>query len=208
MAGAWRMLRSGWDRIAIYLPVLLMGLMALGTYWLARSTPAMVQAEAQRAATHDPDYFMRRFSVRTFDATGRLKSEVFGTEARHYPDTDTLEIDKPRIRAFNVRGELTVATAQRAISNGDGSEVQLLGDAVVTRDAVKAQDGSIRPRMEFRGEFLHAFLETERVKSHKPVLLTRGTDQFTAETLDFDNLEQVMNLSGRVRGVLMPGMAR
>ena len=76
---------------------------------------------------------MRRFSVKTFDAAGHIKSEVYGTEARHYPDTDTLEIDQPRIRSFNNRGELTVATARRALSNGDGSEVQLFGDAVVTR---------------------------------------------------------------------------
>ena len=201
-----RLLAGAWDRMAIYLPVLLMGLLALGTYWLARSTPSAAAAQEQRKVSHDPDYFMRRFSVKTFDATGRLKSEVFGIEARHYPDTDTLEIDKPRIRSFNQAGELTVATAQRAITNADGSEAQLIGDAVVTREGDTAAGGD--PRMEFRGEFLHVFSNTERVKSHKPVTLIRGTDQFTAETLDYDNLDRVMNLQGRVRGVLVPGAAR
>lgn len=193
-----------WDRLSIYLPAILMGVMALGTYWLARNTPSIGLPEARRAETHDPDYFMRRFSVKTFDATGRLKSEVAGAEARHYPDTDTLEIDQPRIRAYNLRGELTTATAQRALSNGDGTEVQLMGDAVVVTEAVKAPNGTVRPRMEFRGEFLHAFTETERVKSHKPVTLIRGTDQFEAESLDYDNLDRVMELRGRVRGVLVP----
>jgi lipopolysaccharide export system protein LptC len=202
-ASPWMLLRATWDRLSVYLPIMLMGLMAMGTYWLARNTPALGVPETQRAPTHDPDYFMRRFSVKTFDATGRIKSEVYGTEARHFPDTDTLEIDQPRIRAFNARGELTVATAQRALSNGDGSEVQLLGNAVVTREATDAQ-GHARPRLEFRGEFLHAFLNTERVKSHKPVELIRGTDRFTAENLDYDNVEQVLQLRGRVHGVLQP----
>ena len=104
--------------LTVYLPIILMGLMALGTYWLARNTPALgARRGASARPTHDPDYFMRGFSVKTFDATGRLKSEVYGTEARHYPDTDTLEIDQPRIRSFNDRGELTVATARRALSN-------------------------------------------------------------------------------------------
>lgn len=197
-----------WDKVAIYLPVLLMGLMALGTYWLARSTPGIAPAQEQRALGHEPDYFMRGFSVKTFDAAGRLKSEVFGVEGRHYPDTDTLEIDQPRIRSFSEQGELTVATAQRAITNADGSEAQLIGDAVVTREGRAGGGGDEAAALEFRGEFLHVFAHTERVTSHKPVTLTRGGDQFTAQTMEYDNLDRVMDLRGRVRGVLVPGAGK
>lgn len=205
LALAWGRLRRLWDRLAVWLPVILMGLVALGTYWLARNTPVFGPPAAERPATHDPDYFMNRFAVRSFDATGRLKSEIFGTQARHYPDTDTMEIDQPRIRAFNERGELTVATAEHAVSNGDGSEVQLIGNAVVTRHASTDGKGGVRPRLEIRGEFLHAFLNTEQVKSHKPVVLIRGSDQFTADSLDYDNLDRLLELQGRVRGTLSPG---
>lgn len=198
----WAFLRTGWDRLAVYLPIMLMGLVALGTYWLARNTPALQPPRLEAAPTHDPDYFMRRFAVRNFDASGRLQSEIFGTEARHYPDTDTLEIDNPRVRAFNERGELTVATARRGITNGDGSEVQLLGDAVVTREASRDSAGQLRPRMQISGEFLHAFLDTERLKSHKPVVLTRGDDRFTADSLDYDHLDRLLQLQGRVRGTI------
>ena len=204
LATAWTRLRRLWDRLAVYLPVILMALMALGTYWLARNTPGPVPLESKRDPQHEPDYFMRGFSVKTFEAQGRLKSEVQGSEARHYPDTDTLEIDQPRIHSFNLRGELTVATARLGISNADGSEVQLVGDAVVKRAATTDAAGRTRPAMEFRGEFLHGFVNTERVKSHKPVTLIRGNDQFTADTLDYDNLDRVVDLNGRVRGVLTP----
>ncbi|MBL0421263.1 LPS export ABC transporter periplasmic protein LptC [Ramlibacter sp. AW1] len=204
MSWLWRSLRKGWDRSAVYTPILLMGLVALGTYWLARNTPTFAPPSAPAPPTHEPDYFMRRFAVRHFDDTGRLKSEVFGTEARHYPDTDTLEIDNPRVRAFNERGELTVATARRGISNGDGSEVQLIGDAVVTREASRGPDGELRPRMEISGEFLHAFVDTERLLSHKPVVLVQGNHRFTADRLDYDNLDRVLQLEGRVRGTLAP----
>jgi len=199
-----RLVRSAWDRVAVYLPIILMGLMALGTYWLVRNTPGLGPVEIRGEEVHEPDNLMRRFSIKTFDPSGRLKSEIFGTEARHFPDTNTTEIDQPRIRSFNATGELTVATARLAISNSDGSEVQLIGDAVVTREAVTGNDGRVRPRMQFRGEFLHAFLNSERVRSHKPVELTRGDNRFTADNLDFDNLDQVMDLRGRVRGSLVP----
>ncbi|MES3011948.1 MAG: hypothetical protein V4738_14260, partial [Pseudomonadota bacterium] len=38
-------LSRGWERTAIYIPVLLMGLLALGTYWLVRNTPESLPAE-------------------------------------------------------------------------------------------------------------------------------------------------------------------
>ena len=202
------LLRGAWDQVTVYLPIILMALMALGTYWLARNTPALGVAEVPRAATHDPDYFMRGFSVKTYDANGRLKSEVYGSEARHFPDTDTLEIDQPRIRSFNPSGQLTVATARRALSNADASEVQLFGDAVVTREASVDARGKEQPRLEFRGEFLDVFVDTERVKSNKPVELRRGADRFTADSLDYDNLDRVLELQGRVHGVLAPAPGR
>ena len=201
-------LRVAWERLSLYLPVILMGLLALGTYWLVRSTPLLLAPAQAPLLKHEPDYFMRKFSVKTFDGAGRLKSEVLGTDARHFPDSDTLEIDLVRIRSFNEEGRLTTASARRAVTNGDASEVQLFGDARVVREQVRDKLGQPQPRMEFRGEFLHAFMKTERVKSHKPVELIRGSDQFTAETMDFDNLERVMQLKGRVRGTLVPGATK
>jgi len=192
-----------WDHVSIYLPIMLMGLLALGTYWLVRNTPMLGPSAAERAASSEPDYFMRKFSVKSFDGKGRLKSEVLGTEARHFPDTDLLEIDQPRIRSINEQGVQTVATADRALSNADGSEVQLFGNAVVTRDPAADGEGT-GPRLQFRGEFLHAFMATERIKSNKPVTLIRGGDQFSADSMDYDNLDRVMDLRGRVRGVLTP----
>ena len=134
--------RSWWDRLSIYLPVLLMGLLAAASYWLLRATPLPPEPKPERPPTHEPDYLMRRFSVKVFDASGALRSEVFGSEARHHPDTDTTEIDQARIRSVGAQGQVTTATAQRVVSNGQQTEFTLAGDAVVIREAVR-QDGSL-----------------------------------------------------------------
>ncbi len=202
-----QVLARAWERISIYLPVLLMALLALGTYWLVKNSPLFEAPETAKPARHEPDYFMRGFAVRTFAADGTLKSELFGAEARHYPDNDTLEIDQVRIRSFGPEGRLTTATARSALSNGDGSEVQLFGNALVVRDGLRSAAGLVEQRMEFRGEFLHAYLNDERVKSHKPVTITRGTDKFTADSLAYDNIDRIANLQGRVRGVFGPRTA-
>lgn len=204
---AWHLFYRLWDSMAIYMPLLLMGALALGTYWLVRNTPLFSTTEAAREVGHEVDYFMRKFTVKTFDERGKLKSEIYGIEARHFSDTDILEIDQARIRSINVDGHVTTANGNRAYVNGDGSEVQLTGDAVVVREASQDPGGKETPRMEFRGEFLHAFLNDERVKSHKPVILIRGTDRFAGDTFAYDNLDQVADLKGRVRAVLMPSSA-
>jgi lipopolysaccharide export system protein LptC len=86
--------------------------------------------------------------------------------------------------------------------------VQLFGNAVVTREAIPARAGAPgHPKMEFRGEFLHAFTKEEKVRSHLPVQLSRGSDRFTADTMEYDNIDQVLKLNGRVHGMLMPGGA-
>jgi hypothetical protein len=89
-----RWAQQGWERLSLYLPVLLMGLLALGTWWLVRNAPAPLAASQSATAPDQPDYSMKNFAVKSFDATGRLQSEVMGETARHYPGTDTLEIDQ------------------------------------------------------------------------------------------------------------------
>ena len=197
--------RRSFEGATLYLPVILMGLLALGTWWLVRHAPQPGAPVVVSAPKHEPDYFMADFSVKNFDVTGRLQSEVQGSMARHYPDTDTLDIDGVQMRSMAPNGRLTRATAKRALTNADGSEVQLFGRAIVIREAMVPARGRAQPRLEFRSEFLHAWPQTERVSSNQPVVITRGRDQFTADSMAYDNLEQVLQLRGRVRGMLMPG---
>lgn len=204
----WMRLRKTWDRLAVYFPIVLMGLMAMSTYWLVRNSTVMGAVEREAAPRHFPDYFLRDFSVRVFGANGQLKNEIMGSEGRHYPDTDTLEIDRPRIRAFAPDGRMTLSQAERGIINADASEAQLFNKAQVVREALVTPQGLILPRTELRSDFLHVFADTESVRSHLPVEMTRGNgDRFTADSVVYDNLNRVLELKGRVRGTLAPHSA-
>jgi lipopolysaccharide export system protein LptC len=207
LKSAWSLVRDVLDRATIYLPIIVTAAVALGTYWLVRNAPKLLEPAAKVAPTHEPDYFMRDFVIKNFLPNGDLRSELHGKEGRHYPDTDTMEVDQVRMRSISPEGLTTRATANRGLSNSDGSEIQLFGNAVVIRDPAMGANGKPTPRLEFRGDFLHAFLDTERVTSNKPVTLIRDNDQFTADTLDYDNLSGVANLNGRVRGILVPAAA-
>ena len=199
-----RLARIGRDQLSTWLPALMMMLFALGTWWLVRSAPKFPTDGVAAVVSKEPDYFMNQFRVRDFDATGRLTSDLTGVEGHHFPATDTLEVKDPHMRSVDDDGRVTVATALRGVSNGDGSEIQLFGNAVIVREATKRPDGTAVPRMEFRGEYLHAFVNEDRVSSDKPVELLRGADRFVGDQLDYDNRTGVAVLKGRVRGVLQP----
>lgn len=192
-----------WDRLAIYLPLLLMGLLSLLTYWMVRITPALTEPEEVRPAVHEVDFYMRGARVKTYDKDGRLQAQLFGAEMRHY-DNKAVEVDQPRWQSTAPDGRRTLATARRAISHDDGSEVQLVGDAVVVREAWAAPRSSVLPRLEYRSEYLHIFARDERVQSHLPVRFFSGRDEFGADSFRYDHLGRTMELEGRAIARLMP----
>ena len=187
------------DAASAYLPLLLMALLALGTWWLVKNTPLFDIDRTPAPLRHEPDYTMSQFMVQRFAPDGAMRVQIEGDLMRHYPDTDTLEIDNPRIRALTPDGRVTLATARSALSNGDGSEVQLSGGAQVIREAL-ANDSPI----EFRGEFLHYFVNAERLTSHLPVTMKQGRTEVRADTFVFNNLSRVVDFKGRVRAAFAP----
>ena len=187
------------DTLSSYLPLLLMALLALGTWWLVKNTPTGPGAPDTTAVRCDPDYTMTHFVHERFDTTGRLRLRVQGERLRHFPDTDRTEIDSPQFRAFAPDGSVTVADARRALANGDLSEVHLLGGAQVVKQGPQA--------IEIRGEFLHAFLVTEQVRSHLPVRVIQGRNARQAGGIDYDHGQPRLDFKGPMRAVLAAGPA-
>jgi len=186
-----------------YLPLLLMALLALGTWWLVSNTPVPEPERALAPPRHEPDYAMSQFLVRRFAASGEMRAQIEGETMRHYPDTDTLEIDNVRVRAVAPDGRVTTAHARMAHANGDGSELQLRGGARVVREGLAGEEP-----MVFRGEFLHAFLDTHRLRSHLPVTMTQGGTELRAESMEYDHGDRVVQLKGRVTATFPPSAGR
>jgi len=193
------LLRRLLDQLSLYLPLILMGVLALGSWWLVRSMPEMAHVDENKPARKEPDYRLEKFWVKSFDSTGRMTREVGGATGRHYPDVDELHIDQVRIYAESEKNVKMNAKAETGIATGDGERVTLIGQAVAIREA-DAQ----APRTELRGERLLALPKQERLLSSDPVRITREGDVFTAQTLNFNSKTGEYQLEGRVRGMLAP----
>lgn len=191
------------------LPVLLLGLLALATWWLVKNTPVPEPERPARAPTHEPDYEMHGFSMQRFTADGPAATVLEGRALRHYPDTDELDIQGVRLLWTDEGGRRTVATAERAVASGDGQRVTLRGDARVVRDAAPGRGA---PRLEVRGQHLEVDARARRVRSDQPVVLVQGGDaqgrggfELRAGTIDYDHASERLVLGGDVSGRILSG---
>ena len=191
------------DRLALYLPAILMAVFALGSWWLVRSLPSFFNETVAPSVRHEPDYFLQNFSVKSFDSQGRLMRELSGEHAQHFPDTDTLDIQKVQLRGHSQEGQQVNAVADKALAKGDGTQVTLVGNVHISQPASTSANG-LRAATEMRSQEIKAFVKEERLVSEVPVEVRRGQDLFTAEKMQMNSKTGEYELSGRVRGTVHP----
>jgi lipopolysaccharide export system protein LptC len=196
---AWMRLRRTLDRLTIYLPLILFGVLALGSWWLVRSMPELLPPGPDKLLRVDPDYRLEKFTVKAFDTSGRLTREISGQSATHFPAKQELHIQNIRIFAENEMGTRLQAQARQGVFKETEQLVDLTGDVL----AVRAADRT-GPRMTLHGEAITALMDQERLVSSVPVEIVRGADVFTAQTMDFDTRHGLYELQGRVKSVLAP----
>ncbi len=209
-AGPWplRLYVRAWDAMLGSLPVLLLAVLAGLSWWLVRSTPDPEAEAPERALRHEPDYTMQHFAMSAYGVDGRLQNRLSGEALRHYPDTQTLEIDAIRMVGFATDGQLLRGRAERGWSREDGSELRLSGKVLIQRERLLSQkvtaDGVDEDRLEFLGERLDVFPERKTLRSSLPVILRDRRSEVHGGTLDYDHVQRVAVLGGGVRGRFLP----
>ena len=197
----WQHLRDqATSQIGMYLPVLIMALIALGSWWLLRNAPSHESDTPAQVARHEPDYFMRDFTVKEYTLNGQLKNELHGKEMLHFPDSQQFELMTPKFVAFDDQDRRMDASAKRGTSNSDGSLIELFDDAEVQRIDAKGRESPFR----FTGAHLRVFGNDKRVESDLPVTLQRGPDTFKGGNLRYDHSQGLAQLGAPVTA-LLPG---
>ncbi len=183
-----------------YLPLLLMVALALGTWLVAKNTPGLLSSSTPGAVLHEPDYTLDRFDMQRFDPSGAMKVEIVGEHMQHFPDDDTMEVEKIRVVSIGVDGRRLTATAQHGRARGDGSELWLDGLAQVVSE-VPGQ-----APVQLNGEHLHALPKVRRVDSNSPVVAVQGDSRFEAEGVEYDDESHVLTLHGHVSALMQPAL--
>ena len=192
-------LRKALDRLTLYLPMLFMALLAMGSWWLVRSMPDVWGSPADKPVRKEPDYHLGHFVTRVFDAQGLQMRQFSGANARHFPEADELHVESVRFQGLTDKGVDVQGSARQAIALADAERLTLIGQARIVR-----QPDGVTPRIELRGERLLFLQKQEQLISSEPVEILRGADRFTAQGAVLDTGSGQYQLSGRVHGILAP----
>lgn len=187
------------DRLVLSLPLVMVAVLALGSYWMVRSAPSVDTSPSPHLQDDTPDYVVEGFTLQKFDATGQLKALLQGKSAQHLPDARWIEIEKFTFFSTDALGRVKRASADRGLSNQDSNEFQLLGRAHLVREAHPAGD---EPRIEMQSDALHVWTTADKVVSDRPVQITHGKHLVQADSLHYDGNSRTLQLDGRVHATL------
>jgi lipopolysaccharide export system protein LptC len=164
------------------------------TLWLERASQP--EAIVSGKTRHDPDYIVNNFTIKRFDAQGKLYQTLAAKEMRHYPDDDSTESDQPHLTYHQ---ELkTFITADQAWIDSGGKTVQLERNVRVRHENAKG------PETVLTTTSLTVLSDEEIARTKAPVTITQGGTVINGIGLESNNKTQINVLGGRVHGTIAP----
>ncbi len=193
------------ERSTLLLSVLLSGGMAIGSYWLAQQA-RLTDVETHKPG-HDIDYTANDITLTRMDETGRAQYVIDATRLIHYLDDDTGELTQPRIVGSKIDRPEMHLRADLGKTTGDGQEVRLYGNVVLTRAPWQHV-----AELVAKSDYMLVFPDREVAETDRPISIVRGNSSVEAHAMHYDNATQRVEFEGgkggRVREVLEPRTVR
>ena len=140
------------EAVASYLPLLVMALLALGTWWLREEfTPAVVGGRSAGGVERDPDYTMRELRDRALRR--RQAGSVCASKARGCGTSRTPTVSRSKARRS--APSRPMAASRRPWRGARWPTATAAKCSCSAAREVRSVDAA-RPSLVMRGEFLHA----------------------------------------------------
>lgn len=194
-------------------PLVLASALAGFTWWLVASSPdAGERVRPPEPDRGTPDYVLDQARLARFDAQGKLEAVIDGERMRHYPATQTVQIDAMRLAMRHPDGRRVQAQAREGEWSDALGTASLSGAADVRlADAgapLPVQPAEVGERGDpgvtrVLGERLDLDTRGRVLTSQQPVTVVREGNRLKAQTLRHDEPAGVTDLGGRVQGQLV-----
>ncbi len=180
------------------LPLVIMLLLAMLTFWLDRTVELAVPA-TPRQLTHTPDYTVNKFMLTRLSDTGDARYSLAAANMLHYPDDDTSHLTAPRLVQSQPGRPETRISAARGLVSADGREVRLYDNV----ELHKAGERGPKPSEELRvrTSYLRVLPDDDKADTPERVEIERGKSLLTGTGMDFDNRYRRIALHSTVTAV-------
>lgn len=151
------------------------------------------------SARNAPDYTVENFNFVRASKTGQARYSVTGVKLSHFPKDDTFQIDLPVMRSLNLEKPTITTHAQRAVSNSDGSDVQLFDDVQTDRPESK-----FAPHFHMTTEYLQIFPDEDIMRTDRAVDIVQGNAKITGEVFNANDATLLYTLDRNVHSTVLP----
>ncbi|MDX9950898.1 MAG: LPS export ABC transporter periplasmic protein LptC [Methylophilaceae bacterium] len=181
-------------RPAILLPLALLAILAMLTFWIDYSVQAP-EPKVDGSNRHDPDYILNNFVTTRTDENGDLRYRLTAEEMRHYPDDDTTELELPHFTRFEVDKPFTQIEGKKGFVSSDAERIEFVDDVKVVRQAYNGKG-----EMVVVTDRLDVFPDEERAVTDRPVVITQAPKTVIHATgMIYDKKKQTVELKNRVK---------
>src|SRR5690606_5926635 len=120
------------------------------------------------------------------------------------PDDDSYEVHLPRAISQRPDRSVTVATAQRGVMNGEGTQIVMRGNVVFKREPHTEEPG-----LTLESEEVTVLPEEDVVHTDLPAVITRADgSQITGTGMHYDNRTRQLQVAADARVRIAPGSVR
>lgn len=191
-----------WRGLLRLMPLIIMGALTLATFWLVKKTLPPEKSTIERVRLHEPDYTISNGALSALNEFGYTKYRVLGKKVIHYDDDASIDIDVPRMRLFPPENVPITVKADTGHLDGDLTILDLINNAEIFRPAQAATNTQpAKPRMLARSSYFKVLINDDVIETNKPITLEQGLSIMqSSDGGTFNNIEQSMVLSGKVKG--------
>jgi len=193
--GAWRLFLR-------LLPLIIMGLFVLMTFWLVKKTSPPEGPALARVRLHEPDYTIHNGALSALNELGQTKYRVLGKKVTHYDDDASIDIDTPRMRLFQADKTPVTVKSDTGHLDGDLTILDLIDNAEIFKPAQAATSTTPASfRMLAQSSYFKVLINDDIIETDRPITLEQGISvMHSTEGGKFNNVEQSMTLLGQVKG--------
>ncbi|HET7306728.1 MAG TPA: LPS export ABC transporter periplasmic protein LptC [Gammaproteobacteria bacterium] len=179
----------------LWLTLVLLAVLAGGTYWLLRHISPSAQAPTQ-AVSHAPDYWFKGATITQMNTAGKLEYRLLADTVTHHPDDGSVDLTAPRFTWYSPADPAAPwhVTARHGTIPAGGNIVHLRGDVVVTHPA---RNGEM---LKVFAPTLDLYTKKREARTADPVRIVQGPSHVHAVGMVIDMQQNHMELEHAVRG--------
>lgn len=160
---------------------LLLGLV-ITTWWAADYAQRAIPIDPPAKTTHEPDFWMGKFTLFTSDEHGNAINRLNGDRLRHYPDDDSYEADNARMIGQHPGNPRVTGTADLAIILDNNRKIIMQGNAHLHRFPTPEES-----QLDVRSEELVIFPQKDLITTDQPADVVQGNSRMKGRGMNYNN---------------------